>query len=139
MSIGYLQPLVYLRAVNSHRFNQSHFDNRSLYHGTAASMECLQAPLRTPSSPDCSRLVPDFLCPIRHRSSVGRVTVDLIRWSWVRFPPRSKEVFLYLVWFPDSLYYSFTGFTCTLIYTSELILCSTSYLALNPTRSLFAG
>ena len=23
---------------------------------------------------------------------------------WVRFPPRSKEVFLYLVWFPDSLY-----------------------------------
>ena len=24
--------------------------------------------------------------------------------SWVRFPPRSKEFFLYLVWFPDSLY-----------------------------------
>ena len=36
--------------------------------------------------------------------SVGRVTVDLIRRSWVRFPPRSKEFFLYLVWFPDSLY-----------------------------------
>ena len=35
---------------------------------------------------------------------VGRVTVDLIRRSWVRFPPRSKEFFLYLVWFPDSLY-----------------------------------
>ena len=31
-------------------------------------------------------------------------TVDLIRRSWVRFPPRSKEIFLYLVWFPDSLY-----------------------------------
>ena len=34
---------------------------------------------------------------IRHsvqpRSSVGRVTVDLIRRSWVRFPPRSKEFF----------------------------------------------
>ena len=25
-------------------------------------------------------------------------------WSWVRFPPRSKEIFLYLVWFPDSLH-----------------------------------
>ena len=31
-------------------------------------------------------------------------TVHLIRRSWVRFPPRSKEFFLYLVWFPDSLY-----------------------------------
>ena len=34
----------------------------------------------------------------------GLVTVDLIRRSWVRFPPRSIEIFLYLVWFPDSLY-----------------------------------
>ena len=41
---------------------------------------------------------------VRPRSSVGRVTVDLIRRSWVRFPPRSKEFFLYLVWFPDSFY-----------------------------------
>ena len=41
---------------------------------------------------------------VRPRSSVGRVTVDLIRRSWVRLPPRSKETFLYLVWFPDSLY-----------------------------------
>ena len=39
------------------------------------------------------------------RSSVGRVTVDLIRRSWVGFPPRSKGFFLYLVWFPDSLYW----------------------------------
>ena len=30
---------------------------------------------------------------VRPRSSVGRVTVDLIRRSWVRFPPRSKDVF----------------------------------------------
>ena len=37
-------------------------------------------------------------------SSVGRVTVDLIRRSWVRFPPRSKKFFLCLVWFPVSLY-----------------------------------
>ena len=28
---------------------------------------------------------------IRPRSSVSRVTVDLIRRSWVRFPPRSKD------------------------------------------------
>ena len=41
---------------------------------------------------------------VRPRSSVGRVTADLIRRSWVRFPHRSKEFFLYLVWFPDSLY-----------------------------------
>ena len=46
-----------LKAVNSHRFNQSDLDTRSWYHGTAASMECLQAPPWTPSSPDCSRLV----------------------------------------------------------------------------------
>ena len=41
---------------------------------------------------------------VRPHSSVGRVTVDLIRRSWVRFPPRSKEIFLCLVWFPDFLY-----------------------------------
>ena len=45
---------------------------------------------------------------VRPYSSVGRVTVDLIRRSWVRFPPRSKDFFF-----------------ATLIYTSELILCST--------------
>ena len=31
--------------------------------------------------------------PMRPCSSVGRVTVDLIRRSWVRFPPRSKDFF----------------------------------------------
>ena len=36
--------------------------------------------------------------------TVYSVTVNLIRRSWVRFPPRSKEFFLYLVWFPDSLH-----------------------------------
>ena len=30
---------------------------------------------------------------MRPCSSVGRVTVDLIRRSWVRFPPRSKDFF----------------------------------------------
>ena len=30
---------------------------------------------------------------VRPCSSVGRVTVDLIRRSWVRFPPRSKDIF----------------------------------------------
>ena len=30
---------------------------------------------------------------VRPRSSVGRVTVDLIRRSWVRFPPSSKDFF----------------------------------------------
>ena len=30
---------------------------------------------------------------VRPCSSVGRVTVDLFRRSWVRFPPRSKDFF----------------------------------------------
>ena len=30
---------------------------------------------------------------VRPRSSVGRVTVGLIRRSWVQFPPRSKDFF----------------------------------------------
>ena len=30
---------------------------------------------------------------VRPCSLVGRVTVDLIRRSWVRFPPRSKDFF----------------------------------------------
>jgi len=47
-----------LKDVNSDRFNQSDLETRSWYHGTVASMECLQAPLCTPSPPDPSRLVP---------------------------------------------------------------------------------
>ena len=50
--------IIDLGVVNSHRFNQSDLDTRSWYHGMAASMECLQAPLRTPSSPDRYRLAP---------------------------------------------------------------------------------
>ena len=30
---------------------------------------------------------------VRPCSSVGRVTIDLIQRSWVRFPPRSKDFF----------------------------------------------
>ena len=63
-------------------------------------------------------------------SSVGRVTVDLIRRSWVRFPPRSKDFFFascgslfpLLGLTPSGL---FMGLSSTIIYTSELILCST--------------
>ena len=62
--------------------------------------------------------------------SVGRVTVDLFRRSWLRFPPRSKDFFLprvvpcfpLLGLTPSGL---FMGLSSTLIYTSELILCST--------------
>ena len=54
--------------------------------------------LRRDSPPKSS---PTF--SVQPRSSVGRVTVDLIRRSWVQFPPRSKE-FFYLdrlvPWFP---------------------------------------
>ena len=67
---------------------------------------------------------------VRPCSSVGRVTVDLIRRSWVRFPPRSKDfvfascgsLFPLLGLTPSGL---FMGLSSTLIYTSELILCST--------------
>ena len=64
---------------------------------------------------------------VRPRSSVGGVMEDLVRRSCVRFPPRSKEFFLYLVWLPDSLYQGSrpVGLSWashgTLIYTSELI------------------
>ena len=44
--------IIYLRVVNSHQFNQSDLDTRSWYQGMAASKECLQAPLHTPSRLD---------------------------------------------------------------------------------------
>ena len=72
---------------------------------------------------------------VRPCSSVARVTVDLIRRSWVRFPPRSKTFFSFplvapcfplLGLTPSGL---FTGLRSTVIYTSELILCSTISLS----------
>ena len=74
------QSIIDLRVVNSHRFNQSDLDTRSWYHGMAASMECLQAPLRTPSSQH-SRLSPLALdytrlsCPKPNREPVRRLHV----------------------------------------------------------------
>ena len=41
--------------------------------------------------PRSTRIFPTF--SVRPCSSVGRVTVDLIRRSWVRFPQRSKDFF----------------------------------------------
>ena len=63
---------------------------------------------------------------VRPCSSVGRVTEDLIRRSWVRFPPRSKyfffascgSLFPFPGLTPSGL---FMGERSTLIYTSELI------------------
>ena len=77
--------IIDLRVVNSHRFNQSDLDTRSWYHGMAASMECLQAPLRTPSSPDRSRLAPLALDytrlsrPKPNREPVRRLAQDTER------------------------------------------------------------
>ena len=64
---------------------------------------------------------------VRPCSSVGRVTVDLIRRSWVRFPPRSKDFFFASCGslFPFTRAKLFMGLSNTIIYTSELILCST--------------
>ena len=41
----------------------------------------------------CSPVAGYVSVAVRPCSSVGRVTVDLIRRSWVRFPPRSKDFF----------------------------------------------
>ena len=80
------------------------------------------------SSPQLTTLSsPTF--SVRPRSSVSRVTVDLIRRSWVRFLTSSKIFSLPCVvpWFPllgltpSAL---FMGSISTLIYTSELTLCS---------------
>ena len=64
----------------------------------------------------------------RPRGSVGRVTVDLIRRSWVRFPPRSKDFFFtscgsLIPFTRANAQWDIHGFISTLIYTSELILC----------------
>ena len=67
---------------------------------------------------------------VRPCSSVGRVTVDLIRRSWVRFPPRSNDFslprvvpcFPLLGLTPSGVLMALSS---TLIYTSELILCFT--------------
>ena len=67
---------------------------------------------------------------MRPCSSVGRVTVDLIRRSWARFPPRPKDFFFASCGslFPftrANVQWVIHGLSSTLIYTSELILCST--------------
>ena len=70
---------------------------------------------------------------MRPCSSVGRVTVDLIRRSWVRFPPWSKDFFFASrgSLFPFSranAQWVIHGLSSTIIYTSELILCSTIHM-----------
>ena len=68
---------------------------------------------------------------VRPRSSVSRVTVDLIRRSWfdshrgqkIFSLPRVVPCFPLLGLTPSGL---FMGLKSTLIYTSELILCSTT-------------
>ena len=71
---------------------------------------------------------------VRPCCSVGRVMVDLIRRLWIRFT-EVKRFFLCLVapcfpllgLTPSGL---FMGLSSTIIYTSELILCSTIYVAI---------
>ena len=68
---------------------------------------------------------------VRPCSSVGTVTVDLIRRSWVRFPPRSKDFFFtscgsLIPFTRANAQWVIHGLSSTIIYTSELILCSTT-------------
>ena len=65
---------------------------------------------------------------VRVLGSVGRVTVHLIRRSWVRFPPRSKDFFFascgsLIPFTRANAQWVIHGLFSTLIYTSELILC----------------
>ena len=72
-----------------HGFNKHlnlHFRVHSLFHHLCSYVPLLS--LRRDSPPKSSPTFSD-----RPRSSFGRVTVDLIRRSWVRFPPRSKDFF----------------------------------------------
>ena len=67
---------------------------------------------------------------VRPRSSVSRVTVDLIRRSWVRFPPRSNDFFFtscgsLIPFTRANAQWVIHGSVSTYIYTSELILCFT--------------
>ena len=67
---------------------------------------------------------------VRPRSSVGRVTVDLIRRSWVRFPPWSKDFFLascgsLIPFTRANPQWVIHGLISILNYTSESFLCST--------------
>ena len=67
---------------------------------------------------------------VRPCGSVRRVTVDLIRRSRVRFPPRSKDFFFasFGSLFPftrANAQWVIHGLSSTIIYTSKLILCST--------------
>ena len=81
-----------------HGFNQHfnlHFRVNSLFHYLcspcyAAQHSCVPLlPLRCDSPPKSS---PTF--SVRPRSSVGRVTVDLIRGSWAWLPPRFVNKYL---------------------------------------------
>ena len=69
---------------------------------------------------------------VRPCSSVGRVTVDLIRRSLVRFLPRPEDFFFASCGslFPftrANAQWVIHGLRSTIIYTSELILCSTKH------------
>ena len=98
----------------------------------------LYSTICVPSATWHKRWSPTF--SVRPCSSVGRaVTIDLIRRSWVRFPPRSKDFslprvvpcFPLLGQTPSGL---FMGLSSTIIYTSELILCSTIRVVQSPIK-----
>ena len=108
-----------------------HFRVNSLFHHLCSQCYAAQhsdVPLLSLRRDSPPKSFPTF--SVRPRSSVGRVMVDLIRRSWVRFPPRSKDFFFtscgYLIPFTRAnAQWVIHGFISTLIYTSELILCFT--------------
>ena len=97
-SFGSLIPFTRANALwVSHGFNYNlhlHFRVNSLFHHLFSQCYAAQhsyVPLLSLLCDLPSNSSPTF--SVRPRSSVGRVTVDLIRISWVRFPPRSKDFF----------------------------------------------
>ena len=107
-----------------------HFRVNSLFHYLCSQCYAAQhsyVPLLSLRRDSPSKSSPTF--SVRPCSSVGRVTVDLFRRSWVRFPPRSKDFFfascgsLFPLTRANAQWVIYLS--STLIYTSELILCST--------------
>ena len=83
---------------------------------------------------------------VRPCRSVGRVTVDLIRRSWVRFTPRSKDFFfascgsLFPFTRANAQWVNlFMGLSSTSIYTSEFILSVCSNRRLKNSKKVVAA
>ena len=63
------------------------------YYAIKGTYECVPRSTGNTNSGINRELISSPTFSVRPCSSVGRVTEDLIRRLWVRFPPRSKDFF----------------------------------------------